>query len=129
MAAAAVKNALHLHRSRDHDKDDQSSHERQDSAMERARDDEKHTIAQWGEQKPPLDPGMVDADPDRKMVGHSSSVLRQEDFELIKTLGTGAQRRHAVWELDADCGQEPLRACGSYGSRMCGTGTRTKYLP
>jgi protein kinase A len=91
MAAAAVKNALHLHRSRDHDKDDQSSHERQDSAMEQRRDDEKHTIAQWSEQKHPLEPSMIDGkDAGRKAVGHSSSVLRQDDFELIKTLGTGA---------------------------------------
>lgn len=104
MAAAAVKNLLHHHRSREQDTDDQSTHERQDSAMERARDDEKHSIALWGEQKRPLEPGMIDEDPDRKMVGHSSNVLRQEDFELIKTLGTGAQPCHVVGELDADCG-------------------------
>ena len=97
MAAAAVKNLLHHHRSRENDApDDHSAHERQDSAMDRAREDEKHTIAQWSEQKRPMEPGQIDADPDRKMVGHSSSVLRQDDFELIKTLGTGAQRRHPV---------------------------------
>lgn len=91
-----MKNLLHHHRSREQDaSNDQSTHERQDSAMDRARDDEKHTIAQWVEQKRPLEPGMVDEDPERKMVGHSSNVLRQEDFELIKTLGTGTFAR--VW--------------------------------
>ncbi|KAF2681758.1 Pkinase-domain-containing protein [Lentithecium fluviatile CBS 122367] len=99
MAAAAVKNLLHHHRSREQDgldgPDAQSTHERQDSAMERARDEEKHNIALWGEQKRPLEPGRIDEDPDHKMVGHSSNVLRQEDFELIKTLGTGTFAR--VW--------------------------------
>jgi protein kinase A len=94
MAAAAVKNLLHHHRSREQDSPDaQSTHERQDSAMDRARDEEKHKIALWEEQKHPLEPGKIDQDPEQKMVGHSSSVLRQEDFELIKTLGTGASLR------------------------------------
>lgn len=28
-------------------------------------------------------------DPEQKLVGHSSRSLRLEDFELMKTLGTG----------------------------------------
>ncbi|KAF2867396.1 kinase-like domain-containing protein [Massariosphaeria phaeospora] len=70
-----------------------SPHERQDSAMDRARDEEKHAVAQWDEQRQPLEPGQIEQD--RKWVGHSSRVLRQEDFELIKTLGTGTFAR--VW--------------------------------
>ncbi|KAK7192209.1 hypothetical protein DPSP01_010212 [Paraphaeosphaeria sporulosa] len=91
--AAAVHKLLHPHRSRDQAREEE--HERQHSATERARDEEKHTLAQWGEKKAPLEPGQIDKDPDQKMVGHSSSVLRKEDFELIKTLGTGTFAR--VW--------------------------------
>jgi hypothetical protein len=58
--------------------------------MERPREEEKRTLAQWEEQKHTLTPDEIDIDPEKKVVGHSSKVLRQEDFELIKTLGTGA---------------------------------------
>lgn len=66
--------------------------------MERAREEEKRTLAQWEEQKHPLNPDQVDQDPELKMVGHSSNVLRQDDFELIKTLGTGAHNWGSVAE-------------------------------
>lgn len=65
-------------------------HDRNDSAMDRPREQEKHTLAQWEDQKRTLSPDEIDIDPDQKVVGHSSKVLREEDFELIKTLGTGA---------------------------------------
>lgn len=65
-------------------------HDRNDSAMNAPREEEKHALAQWEEQKHTLSPDEIDIDPAKKMVGHSSKVLRQEDFELIKTLGTGA---------------------------------------
>lgn len=94
--AAAVHKLLNVHH-RSGDTSSQASqpatspHERPDSAMDRARDSEKHALAQWGDRKQPLEPDQVDEHPDRKTVGHSSNVLRQEDFELIKTLGTGMQ--------------------------------------
>jgi hypothetical protein len=96
--AAAVHKLLHPHshgRSSSNSKSEPeqhstSPHERQDSAMDRAREDEKRSLAQWEEHKRPLSPDKVASDPERKMVGHSSQVLRQEDFELVKTLGTGA---------------------------------------
>ncbi|KAF2265106.1 Pkinase-domain-containing protein [Lojkania enalia] len=101
--ATAIHKILHPHSS--HSKgerdssvqdDHEASHDRQDSDMEqRAREDEKRGLMQWEDRKAPLSPGQIDADPDRKMVGHSSSVLRQEDFELVKTLGTGTFAR--VW--------------------------------
>ncbi|KAF2733816.1 Pkinase-domain-containing protein [Polyplosphaeria fusca] len=72
-----------------------SAHDRQDSGVERAREEEKRALMQWEEHKRPLSPGQVHSDPERKMVGHSSNVLRQEDFELVKTLGTGTFAR--VW--------------------------------
>ncbi|KAI8931361.1 hypothetical protein NX059_012536 [Plenodomus lindquistii] len=82
-------------------------HDRTDSAMERPREEEKQTLAQWEAQKHVLSPDEIDIDPDKKVVGHSSKVLREEDFELIKTLGTGTFAR--VWLVrlkDAKKGDE-----------------------
>jgi len=62
--------------------------------MDPARD-EKRMLAQWEEVKRPLSPAQITIDANQKMVGLSSRVLRQEDFELIKTLGTGTFAR--VW--------------------------------
>lgn len=88
--ATAVKKLLHPHRSREDNDSHSSGHERQDSAAtERAREEEKHNLMHWEEQKQPLEPGQID-DSDHKAVGQSSNVLRLQDFELIKTLGTGA---------------------------------------
>ncbi|UPX09422.1 Non-specific serine/threonine protein kinase [Ascochyta rabiei] len=70
-------------------------HDRNDSAMDKPREAEKHTLAQWEAQRSALTPDEIDKDPEHKPVGHSSKVLRQEDFELIKTLGTGTFAR--VW--------------------------------
>ncbi|KAJ4375987.1 cytochrome c oxidase subunit 1 [Neocucurbitaria cava] len=70
-------------------------HDRSDSAMERPREEEKRTLAQWEDHKRTLTPDEIDKDPEKKVVGHSSKVLREEDFELIKTLGTGTFAR--VW--------------------------------
>ncbi|KAL1656165.1 cytochrome c oxidase subunit 1 [Didymella pomorum] len=70
-------------------------HDRNDSAMDKPREEEKRTLAQWEAQRHTLSPDEIDKDPEQKTVGHSSKVLRQEDFELIKTLGTGTFAR--VW--------------------------------
>jgi protein kinase A len=70
-------------------------HDRNDSAMDRPREEEKRTLAEWEERKTTLSPDEIDKDPAQKVVGHSSKVLREEDFELIKTLGTGTFAR--VW--------------------------------
>jgi protein kinase A len=95
--AAAVHKLFHPH-SHSHSKSEReddsqnnhqpaSPHERQDSAMDRAREEEKRALAQWEDQKRPLSPSQIESH--RKTVGHSSQVLRQQDFELVKTLGTG----------------------------------------
>ena len=60
-----------------------------------AREDEKQKIADWEAEKRSLDPDEVAESPNKKPVGHSSKYLRKEDFELIKTLGTGTFAR--VW--------------------------------
>lgn len=58
----------------------------------RARDEEKNRLAAWEADKRPLEYDQILVDPSRKPVGHSSKVLRREDFEMVKTLGTGAFR-------------------------------------
>ncbi|KAF1931708.1 Pkinase-domain-containing protein [Didymella exigua CBS 183.55] len=70
-------------------------HDRNDSAMDKPREAEKRSLVQWEAQRHTLSPDDIHKDPQQKPVGHSSKVLRQEDFELIKTLGTGTFAR--VW--------------------------------
>lgn len=53
------------------------------------REQEKQHLANWEAERQPLEPDVVAQDPAKKRVGHSSRFLRCEDFELIKTLGTG----------------------------------------
>lgn len=53
------------------------------------RESEKHAIAHWEDQKRPLSPSQITIDPSKKPVGHSNKHLRCQDFELLKTLGTG----------------------------------------
>jgi len=60
-----------------------------------ARDQEKKKLAEWEADKKPLEYDQIMVDPSKKVVGHSSKVLKYEDFELIKTLGTGTFAR--VW--------------------------------
>lgn len=94
--ATTMKNLLHPmqhHRDKKEGTQNQQAgalHDRNDSAMDRPREEEKRNLAQWEDQKHTLSPDEIDKDPETKVVGHSSKVLREEDFELIKTLGTGA---------------------------------------
>ncbi|PSK42424.1 hypothetical protein B9Z65_4338 [Elsinoe australis] len=60
-----------------------------------ARDQEKRRLCDWEADKQPLNYDQILVEPSRKLVGHSSKVLRCDDFELIKTLGTGTFAR--VW--------------------------------
>ncbi|KAF1840081.1 Pkinase-domain-containing protein [Cucurbitaria berberidis CBS 394.84] len=112
--ATTVHNLLHPRQHHREKKDGRSQsqqsgplHDRSDSAMDRPREEEKRTLAQWEDHKRTLSPDEIDKDPEKKVVGHSSKVLRQEDFELIKTLGTGTFAR--VWLVrlqDAKNGDE-----------------------
>ena len=52
-------------------------------------EEEKQFIAQYKQNKRPLSPSQIAQDPRNKHLGESSPQLRVEDFELIKTLGTG----------------------------------------
>lgn len=60
-----------------------------------AREEEKQKLADWDAEKRTLEPNEVAASPNKKPVGHSSKYLRKEDFDCIKTLGTGTFAR--VW--------------------------------
>lgn len=61
-----------------------------DDPEERQR--EKDFITDYERNPAPLSPGHIAEDPAHKALGHPSPQLRLEDFQLIKTLGTGAQR-------------------------------------
>lgn len=60
-----------------------------------AREEEKRKLAEWQAEKQPLEIAQIKRDPQSKPVGHSSKVLKCEDFDLVKTLGTGTFAR--VW--------------------------------
>lgn len=60
-----------------------------------AHEDEKKRLAEWAAAERPLEPDEIVIDPQHKPVGHSSKHLRKDDFDLIKTLGTGTFAR--VW--------------------------------
>lgn len=66
-----------------------------DRASFAAREDEKVKLESWEADKRPLSHAEITVDPQTKVVGHSSKHLRKEDFELIKTLGTGME--HGLW--------------------------------
>lgn len=87
MAPAVVHNiASRFHR---------SSQSNGDKENYTAREEEKAKLAEWQAEKRPLEPEEIHIDPQKKPVGHSSKILRKDDFELVKTLGTGTFAR--VW--------------------------------
>jgi hypothetical protein len=53
---------------------------------------EKDFITEFERNAEPLSPHHIAEDPSHKKLGASSQQLRLEDFQLIKTLGTGASR-------------------------------------
>ncbi|QDS69728.1 hypothetical protein FKW77_009997 [Venturia effusa] len=67
-----------------------------------AHEEEKNFISQWGEESRPMSPSQVAMDPAQKKVGQSSHHLRLDDFELIKTLGTGTFARVWLTRLQKD---------------------------
>ncbi|KAF2114142.1 kinase-like domain-containing protein [Lophiotrema nucula] len=94
--AAAVHKARELFHHGSHG-DRKNSDGKKSLSKQESRDleEEKHQLMEYEEMKRPLSPSQIHEDHGRKMVGHSSHVLRQEDFELVKTLGTGTFAR--VW--------------------------------
>jgi protein kinase A len=51
---------------------------------------EKQFVAHFSDQHDPLPPEEVQQDPRNKELGRSSRALSVNDFELVRTLGTGA---------------------------------------
>lgn len=88
MAAAAMHHLV-PHSMRSSHNDDPHHHYSQQMAQ---REQEKNHLAAWEAEKQTLEPDVVAQDPAKKRVGHSSRHLRCEDFELIKTLGTGMRK-------------------------------------
>lgn len=101
MAAAAIKSHIPSVFHRSHDNHDsstsssppqapQSSNQKSDSHVDSAaHEQQKKSISQWDDNRRPLSPDQIAQDPSQKEIGHSSKNLRFDDFELIKTLGTG----------------------------------------
>ncbi|KAK5707660.1 hypothetical protein LTR97_000198 [Elasticomyces elasticus] len=87
MAPAVVSRMLHRMSQSHGDKDNYDDKQQ--------RDQEKQQLADWEANKEPLEVDEITKDPQKKVVGHSSKYLRKEDFELVKTLGTGTFAR--VW--------------------------------
>jgi serine/threonine protein kinase len=59
------------------------------------REEEKQKLANWEAEKRPLEIEEIIVSPEKKVIGHSSKVLKRNDFDLITTLGTGTFAR--VW--------------------------------
>ncbi|CAK4030361.1 kinase DC2 [Lecanosticta acicola] len=91
MAPAVVHNIT----SRLHRASHSHSHSNADKENCKEREEEKTRLAEWEAEKRPLEPDQIVVDPQKKPVGHSSKLLRREDFDLVKTLGTGTFAR--VW--------------------------------
>lgn len=79
---------------------DSPRRETKDDVM--AHEEDMKFISQWGEETRPLSPAQIAMEPAQKKVGHSSHHLRLDDFELIKTLGTGAPCLAFLIRLHAD---------------------------
>jgi len=62
---------------------------RSGSASGERREKEKAFIAKFDNDPRPLSPKLIADDPKNKKLGVSSKSLRLQDFELLKTLGTG----------------------------------------
>ena len=67
----------------------------EDKASYNAREEEKQKLVDWTAEKRTLEPSEISTSPSKKPVGQSSKHLRREDFDLVKTLGTGTFAR--VW--------------------------------
>lgn len=67
---------------------------RSGSAPGERREEEKAFVAQFDNEPRSLSPKLIAEDPKNKKLGISSKKLRLQDFELLKTLGTGQSRSY-----------------------------------
>jgi hypothetical protein len=73
------------------------------------RQDERNFIAHYGERGETVPPERIEHDPVSRKLGFSSKKLRIDDFELMKTLGTGILRRQNWRHIDAEISHRHLR--------------------
>ncbi|KAF2860417.1 serine/threonine-protein kinase YPK2/YKR2 [Piedraia hortae CBS 480.64] len=100
MAPAVVSKLMHR-LSHSH-----SNGERESRMGSLAHEQERQQLVDWERVKEPLEPEQVMVDPQKKPVGHSSKYLRRDDFNLIKTLGTGTFARVWLVKLNDKKGSE-----------------------
>jgi len=86
MATAAIKNHLIPKTLRSNDHDDHRDRRAQDAVAH-----EKQFLVRWDDERRALEPDEITEQEDRKRLGHSSSYLTPNDFQFIKTLGTGTE--------------------------------------
>ena len=115
MAPAVVQNiASRFHRM------SQSAADRENYA---AREEEKQRLVDWEADKRALEPSEIASiDPAKKPVGHSSKYLRKEDFELVKTLGTGTFARVWLTKFAADKNASLRKGNGGAAGEAAGSG-------
>lgn len=66
-------------------------------ASEQPTEQEKHFVARFADPQHPLPPEEVQQDLGNTELARSSMSLSVKDFELVRTLGTGAYCCAAVW--------------------------------
>jgi len=91
MAAAAAVQAIMPHQllGRNKEKEESAKSSTPPPRNEEQEEKERQFVAQFSERKEPLPPSEIAQDPTNKLLGGFSSQLRLDDFELLKTLGTG----------------------------------------
>jgi hypothetical protein len=88
-----------------------------------SRQDEKNFITHYEERREIVPPEKIEHDAVNKKLGFASKRLRVSDFELMKTLGTGARLRNAMARpTKADLSSRHL--CTSLARAPCESQTR-----
>jgi protein kinase A len=96
MAAAAINHLRDFpHKLRKHESHDEATHQHPNNAHHESHhehhqhEEEKKQILNWEREKHTLRPDEIVKRGAEKHVGFSSERLRCDDFDLLKTLGTG----------------------------------------
>jgi protein kinase A len=133
--AAAV---LH-HHSLSHESAQEMEQKKHEMATPQLIEEEKQFIANFQENRleHPLPPEEIEKDPRNKQLGRSSRGLRVTDFELVRTLGTGAyfcayvvrgrHSRWACWSEDKHADLKSRNFCAGVAceaGKSCGGGSR-----
>ena len=103
-AHAILGSTLHSHRDQVEDRSPPRRRNDSRQQQELAQDEhkERELVAHSSAASESLPPQEIAQDPKNKELGKSSQALRIQDFDLVKTLGTGMDRRVLPTGLDAD---------------------------